>query len=128
MFEYFKLFEFFSVDLNNKNRYINKMKNNNKEIRFWWVSDLVSDYELGNENEVNFVGKGELNEKMWNEIRKKVGLLKSFKLSGFDEDMKGEGWVMLCNEDWYMLVVDEGYDVRKCIKEYGDRMFNGIEV
>ena len=26
MFEYFKLFEFFSVDLNNKNRYINKMK------------------------------------------------------------------------------------------------------
>ena len=53
----------FSVDLNNKNRYINKMKNNNKEIRFWWVSDLVSDYELGNENEVNFVGKGELNEK-----------------------------------------------------------------
>ena len=104
------------------------MKNNNKEIRFWWVSDLVSDYELGNENEVNFVGKGELNEKMWNEIRKKVGLLKSFKLSGFDEDMKGEGWVMLCNEDWYMLVVDEGYDVRKCIEEYGDRMFNGIEV
>jgi len=104
------------------------MKNKNKEIRFWWVSDLVSDYELGNENEVSFVGKGELNEKMWNEIRKKVGLLKSFKLKSFDVDMKGEGWVMLCNEDWYMLVVDEGYDVRKSIKEYGDRMFNGIEV
>ena len=111
----------FSVDLNNKKGYINKMKN--KEIRFWWFENLYEDYILGNEGKVEFKGKGELNEEMWKEIRKKVGLLKSFKLSSFGLDLKGEGWEMLSSDDWYLLIVNEGCDVLKCVKEYGNKMW-----
>jgi hypothetical protein len=111
----------FSVDLNNKKGYINNMKN--KEIRFWWNENLYNDYILGNEGNVEFKGKGELNEEMWKEIRKKVGLLKSFKLKDFGLELNGEGWEMLSNNDWYLLVVDEGCDVMKCVKEYGNKVW-----
>ena len=106
----------------------NKVKKDKeiKEIRFWWFSNLSEDYEVGNEDKVDFEGRGELNEEMWKEIKKKVGLLKSFKLESFGEDLKGKGWKMLSSDDWYLLVVDEGYNVRECIKEYGDRMLGEV--
>jgi len=98
----------FRVDLNNKKDYINKMKNKNISI---WFNRYGVDECYGKL-------KGEWNKELWGKIEKMIDWCEGVKFKEFEEEFKGEGWVMYGWDGVGVFVVDEGYDVDKCKNEY----------
>ena len=62
--------------------------------------------------------KGEWNKELWGKIEKMIDWCEGYKFEEFEEEIKGEGWVMYGWDGVGVFVVDEGCDVDKCKDEY----------
>ena len=71
--------------------------------------------------------KGEWNKELWGKIEKMIDWCEGVKFKEFEEEFKGEGWVMYGWDGVGVFVVDEGYDVDKCKDEY-DVILNDGEI
>ena len=69
-------------------------------------------------DELYFEMKGEWNEESLVEIGKEVDVCEGVDFELFEEEVRGEGWVMYGYDGIGVFVVDEGYDVDKCKDEY----------
>ena len=64
---------------------------------------------------------------LWGKIDKMIDWCEGVKFKEFEEEFKGEGWVMYGYDGIGIFVVDEGYDVDKCKDEY-DVILNDGEI
>ena len=62
--------------------------------------------------------KGEWNKGLWRKVVEMIDWCVGVKFKEFEEEFKGEGWVMYGYDGIGVFVVDEGYDVDKCKDEY----------
>ena len=69
-------------------------------------------------DECYFEMKGRWNKESLIEIGKEVDVCEGVDLELFEEEVRGEGWVMYGYDGIGVFVVDEGYDVDKCKDEY----------
>ena len=69
-------------------------------------------------DECYFEMKGRWNKESLIEIGKEVDVCEGFDFELFEEEVRGEGWVMYGYDGIGVFVVDEGYDVDKCKDEY----------
>lgn len=69
-------------------------------------------------DECYFEMKGRWNKESLIEIGKEVDICEGVDFELFEEEVRGEGWVMYGWDGIGVFVVDEGYDVDKCKDEY----------
>jgi hypothetical protein len=69
-------------------------------------------------DECYFEMKGRWNKESLVEIGKEVDVCEGVDFELFEEEVRGEGWVMYGYDGIGVFVVDEGYDVDKCKDEY----------
>ena len=69
-------------------------------------------------DECYFEMKGRWNKESLIEIGKEVDICEGVDFELFEEEVRGEGWVMYGYDGIGVFVVDEGYDVDKCKDEY----------
>ena len=69
-------------------------------------------------DECYFEMKGRWNKESLVEIGKEVDICEGVDFELFEEEVRGEGWVMYGYDGIGVFVVDEGYDVDKCKDEY----------
>ena len=69
-------------------------------------------------DECYFEMKGRWNKESLVEIGKEVDVCEGVDFELFEEEVRGEGWVMYGYDGIGVFVVDEGYDVDECKDEY----------
>lgn len=69
-------------------------------------------------DECYFEMKGMWSKESLVEIGKEVDVCEGVDFELFEEEVRGEGWVMYGYDGIGVFVVDEGYDVDKCKDEY----------
>ena len=69
-------------------------------------------------DECYFEMKGRWSKESLVEIGKEVDICEGVDFELFEEEVRGEGWVMYGYDGIGVFVVDEGYDVDKCKDEY----------
>ena len=71
--------------------------------------------------------KGEWNKECLVKIGKMVKICKGVDFELFEEEIRGEGWVMYGYDGIGIFVVDEGYDVNECKDEYDVKYDDGCK-
>ena len=78
-------------------------------------------------DECYFEMKGRWNKESLVDIGKEVDVCEGVDFELFEEEVRGEGWVMYGYDGIGVFVVDEGYDVDKCKDEYDVKYDDGCK-